>query len=206
MFGAANILVSGIVRITCLNSRHERVTVALIAPGLIPHFPAMPTSHFDFQCEAYNDCRVGSLNWNTFDGIAENAGGGNHKFLSGAQNYRHATGERSGSNLGPLQVSENGEGLVQIQGRCAQDGDALGVIYVRAMRELQARDIHAGAQEPFDHSRRAAGGSDGANNFRVSKGHGLFSHREFRDDMEEHFNAFVEGCDGEALVVTVHAP
>ncbi|MDO8432042.1 MAG: Crp/Fnr family transcriptional regulator [Candidatus Binatus sp.] len=74
MSSAAHILVSGIARITCLNARRERVTVALIAPGPIPQFPTLPISHFDFQCEAYNDCRVGSLNWNTFDGIAENAG------------------------------------------------------------------------------------------------------------------------------------
>jgi CRP-like cAMP-binding protein len=71
MSSAAHILLAGIARITCLNARHERVTVALIAPGPIPEFPPMPISHFDFQCEAYNDCRVGSVNWNIFDGITE---------------------------------------------------------------------------------------------------------------------------------------
>ena len=32
----AHVLVSGIARVTCLNGRNERVTVALIAPGAIP--------------------------------------------------------------------------------------------------------------------------------------------------------------------------
>jgi CRP-like cAMP-binding protein len=73
MSSAAHILLAGIARITCLNARHERVTVALVAPGPIPEFPSQPMSHFDFQCEAYNDCRVGSVNWNIFNGITENA-------------------------------------------------------------------------------------------------------------------------------------
>ena len=35
----AHVLVTGIARITCLDGRNERVTVALIAPGPIPAFP-----------------------------------------------------------------------------------------------------------------------------------------------------------------------
>ena len=68
----AHILLSGIVRITCLNARHERVTVSLIAPGPIPEFPALPINQHGFRCEAYSDCRVGSVNWNTFDSITVN--------------------------------------------------------------------------------------------------------------------------------------
>jgi CRP/FNR family transcriptional regulator, cyclic AMP receptor protein len=67
----AHILLQGIARITCRNTRGERVTVALLPPGPIPEFPSMPFSRFDFRCEAYNDCRVGSLAWNDFNGIAE---------------------------------------------------------------------------------------------------------------------------------------
>lgn len=66
-----NILLTGIARITCLNARSERVTVALLAPGPIPEFPSLAMSHSDFQCEAYNDCRVGSLSRDQFDGITE---------------------------------------------------------------------------------------------------------------------------------------
>jgi CRP/FNR family transcriptional regulator len=69
----AHILLSGIARVTCRNTRGERVTAALLAPGPIPEFPAPPVSQFAFQCEAYNDCRVGRLGWNDFDSIRSNA-------------------------------------------------------------------------------------------------------------------------------------
>jgi hypothetical protein len=51
------------------------------------------------------------------------------------------------------------------------------------MREIEARNIHASAQQAVDNSWRAAGGADGANNFRMAKGH-LFGDREIADDME----------------------
>ena len=69
----AHILLAGIARITCRNARNERVTVAMLAPGPIPEFPALPLSQSGFQCEAYNDCRVGTVSWNEFDGITANA-------------------------------------------------------------------------------------------------------------------------------------
>jgi CRP-like cAMP-binding protein len=69
----AHILISGIARITCRTARNERVTVALLAPGPIPEFPALPLSRSDFQCEAYNDCRVGTVSWADFGGITPNA-------------------------------------------------------------------------------------------------------------------------------------
>ena len=65
----AHILLTGIARITCMNAHRERVTVALLAPGLIPGLPAMKISRSDFKCEAYNDCRVGSLARDKFDAI-----------------------------------------------------------------------------------------------------------------------------------------
>jgi hypothetical protein len=65
----AHILLSGIARITCRNARNERVTIALLAPRPIPDFPALPLSQSGFQCEAYNDCRVGT----DFGGITPNA-------------------------------------------------------------------------------------------------------------------------------------
>ena len=69
----AHILLSGIARITCINGRRERVTVALIAPGTIPEFPALERSRFNFRCEAYKDCRVGSFSRSIFDKITANA-------------------------------------------------------------------------------------------------------------------------------------
>jgi CRP-like cAMP-binding protein len=69
----AHILISGVARITCLNARQKRVTVALLAPGPIPEFPALALSQSVFQCEAYNDCRMGSVSWTAFDEITANA-------------------------------------------------------------------------------------------------------------------------------------
>jgi CRP-like cAMP-binding protein len=69
----AHILLSGIARITCRNAHNKRVTVALLAPGPIPEFPALPLSQSEFQCEAYNDCRVGTVSWSDFDSITQNA-------------------------------------------------------------------------------------------------------------------------------------
>jgi CRP-like cAMP-binding protein len=69
----ARILISGIARITSRTARNERVTVALLAPGPITEFPALPLSQSGFQCEAYNDCRVGTVSWADFGGITPNA-------------------------------------------------------------------------------------------------------------------------------------
>jgi hypothetical protein len=69
----AHILLAGIARITCRNARNERVTVAMLAPGPKPEFPALPLSQSGFQCEAYNDCRVGTVSWADFDGTTANA-------------------------------------------------------------------------------------------------------------------------------------
>ena len=37
-----------------------------MAPGPIPEFPVLPISRWSFQCEAYTDCRVGSVGWERF--------------------------------------------------------------------------------------------------------------------------------------------
>jgi CRP/FNR family cyclic AMP-dependent transcriptional regulator len=68
----AHVLVAGIARITCLNADKERTTVGLIAPGPIPELPSLSTSRFDFRCEAYSNCRVGTLDWSGFAGVTLN--------------------------------------------------------------------------------------------------------------------------------------
>lgn len=68
----ARILLSGIVRITCLDSNNRRATVALIAPRPVPELPAAGIGHFGFGSEAYNNCRVGTLDWDDFERIADN--------------------------------------------------------------------------------------------------------------------------------------
>jgi CRP-like cAMP-binding protein len=69
----ANILLSGVAKITCLNARNERVTVALLAPGPVPEIPAQFASRWRLQCEAYSDCKVGSVSWDRFNAITVNA-------------------------------------------------------------------------------------------------------------------------------------
>ena len=66
----AHILVKGIARITCQSVLGEWITMALLPPGLIPQFPSLPLSRFDFRCEAYNDCRIGNIGWDQFNRIA----------------------------------------------------------------------------------------------------------------------------------------
>jgi Crp-like helix-turn-helix domain len=67
----AHVLIAGVARITCLNARQARVTVALIAPGPVPEFPVMSANRFDFRCEAYSNCRVGVIEWNGFGKVIE---------------------------------------------------------------------------------------------------------------------------------------
>jgi CRP/FNR family transcriptional regulator, cyclic AMP receptor protein len=69
----ANILLRGVARITCLSTHGSRATVALLAPGLIPEFPSHLISRSNFQCEAYSDCRVGSIGWADFNRILLNS-------------------------------------------------------------------------------------------------------------------------------------
>jgi CRP-like cAMP-binding protein len=66
----AHILLQGVARITCRSARDERVTIALLPPGPIPEFPSLPLNRFDFRCEAYSACRIGSLSWNELESIA----------------------------------------------------------------------------------------------------------------------------------------
>jgi CRP-like cAMP-binding protein len=68
-----HILLTGIACITSQKGRNERVTVALLAPGPIPEFPSPRLSRFDFRCEAYSDCKLGSLSWNDFNRITEHS-------------------------------------------------------------------------------------------------------------------------------------
>ena len=41
----------------------------MIPPGPIPDFPFQPDNRRHFQCEAYSNCRLGSLSWNEFNVI-----------------------------------------------------------------------------------------------------------------------------------------
>jgi CRP-like cAMP-binding protein len=69
----AHILLTGVARITCLNARGERITVALVPPGPIPEFPSQLPSRWRFECNAYSNCRFGTLSWDHFNAIAVTA-------------------------------------------------------------------------------------------------------------------------------------
>ena len=114
-------------------------------------------------------------------GVAQHARGGDYEFLPGAQNYWRAAGKRPGSNLGALQIGKDSDGFVNARGCCSQHGDAFGMIRVRAVREIETRDVHSGAQQPVDDSWRATGRPDGADYFGMAKSH-LLGDREVRDD------------------------
>ena len=69
----AHILLNGVAKITCLNARGERVTVALVPPGMIPEFPTELPTRWQFQCNAYSNCKFGTLSWDRFNVIAASA-------------------------------------------------------------------------------------------------------------------------------------
>ena len=68
-----HILLSGVARITCLNALRHRVTLCLVAPGPVPEFPGRSLSRSSFQCEAYNDCRFGTLSWDRLKEVTPDA-------------------------------------------------------------------------------------------------------------------------------------
>ncbi len=68
-----HILLRGVAKITCLNPAGQRVTIALLAPGPIPQFVSLPVSRWHFRCEAFGECRVGSIGWNQFDVVTREA-------------------------------------------------------------------------------------------------------------------------------------
>jgi CRP-like cAMP-binding protein len=68
-----NILLSGVAKLSCVNAASARVTVALLAPSLVPEFPEQFASRWRIQCAAYSDCKVGSVSWERFNAITVNA-------------------------------------------------------------------------------------------------------------------------------------
>jgi hypothetical protein len=69
----AHILLAGVAKISCLNAKGERITVALVPPGPIPELPTQLPSRWRFQCDAYSNCRFGTLSWDLFNAIAVSA-------------------------------------------------------------------------------------------------------------------------------------
>ncbi len=97
--------------------------------------------------------------------VAGNAGGGDDEALARAQRYRGAACERTCADLRSLQVSNEGDGLLVFDGSSAKRGDAVRVILVLAVREIQARYVHARSHQSLNDARRGASRADGADNF-----------------------------------------
>ncbi len=68
-----------------------------------------------------------------------------------------AGGETADPELGPLQVHEDADRLVQLLLDLANPGEALGVVAVLAVAEVQAEQVHAGLDQ-CAHVVDAAGG------------------------------------------------
>jgi hypothetical protein len=61
------VLISGVARITCRNSKGRRAVVTMSAPGIIPVFPQPVVGiNYNFRCEAVTNCQVGTLGWNEY--------------------------------------------------------------------------------------------------------------------------------------------
>jgi CRP/FNR family cyclic AMP-dependent transcriptional regulator len=68
---SACFLLSGIARFTCRNRKGSRTPVLMLAPGLVPAFPATVFGiRYDFRCEAVTDSQIGSVALATFLEIA----------------------------------------------------------------------------------------------------------------------------------------
>ena len=68
---SAYVLLSGVARITCTNRKGDRTLVTMVAPGMIPSFPPPVAGiKYNFRCEAFTDCQIGTVALATFIEIA----------------------------------------------------------------------------------------------------------------------------------------
>jgi CRP-like cAMP-binding protein len=59
---SAYILLAGVARITCRNSKGDRTLVIMVGPGIVPGFPPpVPGFSYNFRCEAVTPCRIGAI-------------------------------------------------------------------------------------------------------------------------------------------------
>jgi len=143
------------------------------------HFAAAHLQYTQFDQSIRKKNAVAAMNFarqwfeNRTDagGIAEHTGGGDDEALPRLQLYRRFAGQGAGADLGALQIGEDGDGFLDLDGRGAECRDALRVVGVGAVGKIQARDVHAGVEQALDGARGAAGRPDGADNFGVSKWH-----------------------------------
>lgn len=73
--------------------------------------------------------------------------------------------EPSGTDFGALKVLQDADGAAFFFGGTAQVFDVAGVLGVRAVREVEASDVHAHAHEVAEGGFGVAGRADGADDF-----------------------------------------
>ena len=80
--------------------------------------------------------------------------------------------QRARADFRALQVLENADGASFALGGAAQAKDVLGMIFVSAVRKVEARNVHAEAKQVAHGGFGIAGGADGADDFGAT-GQGL---------------------------------
>jgi|SRR5580658_121735 CRP-like cAMP-binding protein len=64
---SAYVLLTGVARISCRNRKGQRTLVIMVAPGMIPGLPPPVLGiSYSFRCEAVTDCKVGTVDLDTF--------------------------------------------------------------------------------------------------------------------------------------------
>ena len=76
-----------------------------------------------------------------------------------------AAREGAGADLGAAKVLQRGDRLFAVGGRLAQRVEPARVLFVAAVREVETRYVHSGADEALERFFRVAGRADGADNF-----------------------------------------
>ena len=75
--------------------------------------------------------------------------------------------ESAKPNLGTLEVEEDGRVASGFGRHGAHGSNAGGVVFMRAMRGVQPKNVHARRENLLEDARRVGGGTEGGNNLRV---------------------------------------
>ncbi len=83
----------------------------------------------------------------------------NRQALPRFEHHRLVVDQRSGTNLGPLQVGEDADGLILFAGDFAHHCDQFALLLVRSVRKVEARDVQSSVYELAKRLLRAGGRS-----------------------------------------------
>ena len=110
---------------------------------------------------------------------------GDGEALAGDEQDGLVVYEVAGADLGALQVGEDADGLALFAATCAHHADELGLLRVGAVREVEAGDVEAGADELAEDLDSAAGGAEGGDDLGAAgevdaQGRAASVHRSWR--------------------------